>query len=405
MKRAISVCLVFIALTAIHCLAAEPAAESKAVPKEKPSPKAAADTPQPVIPERTLTFDISEEEQPMPFSAADPELLEQRYVATFQLVGASRPRLAVFGSLAPGATDGYRAAVDNHGFLLSSRPARMTGLVRKSVLTEMPQERLPSEDVVALLAKQGSLYFGCSPRSDPEGTDDKWTIHFSIVAPTPERAKELVQGVLSFYDYGVFYPLQKGALTLKRAYEKRLEEDRASLKEVEAGLPALEKQLEGLEEYADITSEALVSFVTQQRLISVDMRGVKARIDACNKILAGIPSQSRRREQLETLKITAEIELVGLAARKEAIEEIVKKGGQRKELSGKLAQANAKVGSLEGEVSSILAGITHYEAELKNCMPYPVKDGKVVIRRIKWVSPGRRESAPPEPPPPSRRGS
>ncbi len=391
MKRAVLACLVLVALTAIHGFAAEPAAESKAGPSEKPSPKAAAETPKPVIPERKLTFDVSEEEQPMAFRGADPGLLEQRYVATFQLVGPIRLRVTEFGSFAGEATSDYSAAVRRHrDLLLGGKPSEA---VLKFALDEMPKKQLPSEEVVSLLRMASPRYLGRRYVRFDAGEkkeDDKYLIQFTILAPTPERAKELAQGVLSFYDFGVFYPLQRAALAVKGAYEKRLVEDRASLKEAGDALATLEKQLEGLKEFEDITKEALVNFITQQRLISVDMRGVKARIDACNKILV---SGTKRRlalsriEQLETLKIAAEIELVGLAARKEALEEIVKKGRERKEASAKRVHADLRVTTLERGISQTLKGITHYEAELKKCAPYPVQDGKVVIRRIKWVPP------------------
>ncbi len=56
MKRAILVSLSLVAVTAVHGLAAQPAAESKADPREKSSAKAAADAPESLIPERELTF-------------------------------------------------------------------------------------------------------------------------------------------------------------------------------------------------------------------------------------------------------------------------------------------------------------------------------------------------------------
>ena len=70
MKRAALVPLVLIALTAAGP-AAEPAAQSRATPDQKPSAKPAADAPKPVIPERKLTFDVSDDEKTMSFNVAD----------------------------------------------------------------------------------------------------------------------------------------------------------------------------------------------------------------------------------------------------------------------------------------------------------------------------------------------
>jgi hypothetical protein len=385
MKRVILASVVLIQLMAIYCRAAAPAAEPEAVPKEEPSSKPAADVPQPVIPERKLTFDISEEEQPTVFIGADPELFEQHYVATFSLIGPVGLAPVGFTPIEREQLQGYRHAVErHHRLLLGVSPIQYAQLL-KSALSEIPQERSPSEDVVSLLTKATPYFSFLAGRRSKPGNDE-YSIAFTILAPTPERAKELVQGVLSFYDYAVFYPLQKGALAMKAACQKRLEQDRAGLEEAQSLAP-LQKQLEELKEYADITPEALAEFTTQQRLISVDMQGVKARIDACNKILLHGDHTSRT-EQLETLKVTAEIELVGLIARKEALEQIVKKGQERKDLFAKRVQVQRHVRSLESEIRNMSEGIRHYEAELAKCIPYPVEGGKVVIRRIKWVPPG-----------------
>jgi len=398
MKRAVAACLTLLTLAAIHSFAAGPAAQDKAVPKEEPSAKPAADAPQPVIPERKLTFDVSEEEEPVPFGTADPELLEQRYVATFSLVGTMR--LASFGSM----PEAYRAAVARYRFLLLGAPFRApTQAEFKQAAREMPLGRLPSEEVMSLLTKlvrKGTPFFlrSVGP-ADQDTRSDLAVFHLRILAATPEQAKELVQGLLAFYDYGVFYPLQKEALTAKQGYEQRLAQDRADLDTARDEAPLLLKELDGLKEYKDITKEALVEFTTQLRLIGVDLVGIQARIDACNRILADRKSLSPSRiDQVETVKVTAEIELVGLAARKAAIEEIVKKGGRREELLRKYDRASSRVRTLESEISRIQEEIASCENALKKCMPYPVKDGKIVIRRIKWVSPGGRGSGPPSGP-------
>ena len=84
--------------------------------------------------------------------------------------------------------------------------------------------------------------------------------------------------------------------------------------------------MEDLKGFEDITAEAFANFTTQQRLISVNVAGINARIEACNKILRRDALSPARIEQVETVKTSAEIELVGLAAKKAALEEIVTKG-------------------------------------------------------------------------------
>ena len=398
MKRTILACFALVALTAIHGLAAEPAAESKADPKQKSSPKAAAHASEQVIPRRKLTFDVSEEERLMPFNVADPELLDQRYVATFRLVGARPLRTYGVSFYSPLKGVDHSDARDRQRaiFFYGKTPSAR---VYNAILGEMPQERLPSEEIVSLLTKKNYPYFSSSPvradkdaatRGEGAAKPDEYYISCSILAPTAEQAKQLTEGVLSFYDH-VSFLLQENTLAAKETFEKELPQLRESLKQSQDELATLEKRLEDLSEYKDISQEALADFTTQQRLISVDMQGVKARIAACHKILRGGRLTSSRVEQLETIKITAEIEMVGLAARKGAIEEIVKKGRGRMEAAVGRVQASSRVRDRERDISQISEGITHYEAELKKCMPLPVEDGKVTIRRIKWVPPEKKK--------------
>ena len=400
MKRTILACFALVALTAIHGLAAEPAAESKADPKQKSSPKAAAHASEQVIPRRKLTFDVSEEERLMPFNVADPELLDQRYVATFRLVGARPLRTYGVSFYSPLKGVDHSDARDRQRaiFFYGKTPSAR---VYNAILGEMPQERLPSEEIVSLLTKKNYPYFSSSPvradkdaatRGEGAAKPDEYYISCSVLAPTAEQAKQLTKGVLSFYD-SVSFSLQENTLAAKEAFEKELPQLRESLKQSQDESATLEKLLEGLSEYKDISQEALVNFTTQQRLISVDMQGVKARIDACNKILGGAARRLTPSlvEQLETIKLTAEIELVGLAARREALEEIVKKGREVRAAYRSRDVAKSQVLRQERELPDVLDGIAHYEAELKKCMPLPLEDGKVTIRRIKWVPPEKKD--------------
>ena len=85
-------------------------------------------------------------------------------------------------------------------------------------------------------------------------------------------------------------------------------------------------------------------------------------------------------------KITAEIELVGLAARKAALEAIAKKGQRRNELVRAKMIASGSLTNKARNLTRAEGGVTHYEAQRVRVVPYPVKDGKVIIRRIKWES-------------------
>lgn len=381
MKRPILAHLVLVALTASQGIAAEPAAESKAEPKEKASARAAPDAPSPVIPERQLKFVVSEEGISRTLAAADPGLMEQRYIAIFRSESSPRrPRSPLSSRVDRKLQYLYQE--------YSSSPLR-PGLFQE-LTTNVAQERLPQKDILHVIS---SYTAARSPylthREVPNGDryDRKYYHHFEILAPTPERAEELVRAFLSVYDYGLFCPIQQEYLRLKRDFEQRLPKYHAAGKEAKQELAKYEKQLDELKEYEDVGEEALVNFTTQLRLISVDLAGIQARTDACNKILGGATGKRltpSRVEQIEMLKITAEIELVGLAAKKAAIEEIVDKGRRRVELLGEVKAARTKVARSESLVSGTERLITEYETARQEYMPLPIQDGKVTIHPLKW---------------------
>ena len=147
---------------------------------------------------------------------------------------------------------------------------------------------------------------------------------------------------------------------------------------------ALQKEMEGLEEYKDINQATLDTFIAQQRLISVELVGIKARIAACEKILADARAHGPDRvEQVETAKIAAEIELMGVAARKEAIERIVTKGRERLLLGGKLTAARGNVEQAKRRIGSAEKMVKSYEDEIRKLTPSPIEE-TIMIHPIKW---------------------
>jgi chromosome segregation ATPase len=184
----------------------------------------------------------------------------------------------------------------------------------------------------------------------------------------------------------------------KQAYQQQLAKLRSELKESEKKLAGYEKQYEQVKEFDYISKESIADLSTQLRLISIDLVGINARIIACNKILEEREGLSAARtEQVETVKITAEIELVGLAAKKKAIETIIDKGQRRNTLSSQRSSAHRSVSHWKQEISHVAAGITHFETQLELCRPFPVQDGKIKIRRIKW-EPAEKEQEAGSPP-------
>ncbi len=381
MKRTILACFLLIVLTAIRAHADEPAAE----------------VTEPVIPERELTFEVSEEEYPMGLFKADPKLLEQRYVATFQLIVSYPPkdyhgrRAKVYRSPHLDRGD-MRLRDDPSENLLgvlyewAFRAASLDPRVFQGLVKRIPEVRLPPEEVVSWLTTDPAFHvrFRRSSVLAKAAVPRRWDLDYEVFAPTPEQAQELVAGLLAFYDWGLSYPLQQECLRGKEAHQADVESVPAKLKEFREALSALERELEGLKDYEDVTGDTLKDLTTEIRRISVEIAGVQARIRACERILA--KAAGRQMEQIETLSLTAEIDLVGLQARMKALEDLVGKGRSRVELVKKQHQVLLDLNKAELHSKQSNLAIAHYEAQRQQAMPYPVKGNKVVIRPIKWES-------------------
>jgi hypothetical protein len=406
MKRAMVFACLVIAVAAGPVVGAEP--QTKAAPKtptpdQSPQPSQvseqapatepqATDVTEPVIPKRELTFEDKEEPFEITLFAADPEALRQRFVAVvrleaIQVMRSPRWRLSDPMHRVQSSVTGSSGVPEGLLYLLVQNAA---------------PDRLPSPDLVEALTAHTPLYVrdyrrhirGVPDENRPGTSRMEATISFIVLAPTSERVKQLTRAVVTLLDYGFSFPMQRDCLLRKKPEQEKLATLHASLTEIEAEMAGCQKQIEAFAEYEDVTQEALNGLITQQRLISVDLAGVRARIAACTKILAGRdrlrPSQV---EQVEQIKITAEIELVGLEARKAAIDLIVGKTTERRELSEKLAGAQVRAASVEKRIDSAQSRIEEFQSARQRYEPLSIEGGVIPVHPIKWMSPEDEERA------------
>jgi hypothetical protein len=206
---------------------------------------------------------------------------------------------------------------------------------------------------------------------------------FELLAPTPQRAKELARGLLVLLDYAFYRPVHQIQLENLKSRQRELAEISKKSEAAQAEIAKLESELEEQTEYSDIDAESLRSMITQQRMIGVDLAGVTARLEACAKLLDK-PQKSPSRDRLEELKVTAEIELVGLTAKKTAIDAIVKGARAREETLTALRNAKASRDLANVNLSSAKSRLEEAENILEESIPLEVM-GDVAIRRIEWA--------------------
>ena len=403
MKRAHFVALVFTSLIPASAFAAGPAPAEKPGQAAKPAAAATA-AAEPVIPKRELQFDESEEERPVKLFAADPKLLELRYVATFR-VQLLRDGLREFRNIREFRDvdpSGYGKRADLFKYYLGvQRRGGLTGKeVWRALAGSIPAEKLPSHDVVAALTNEAD----CNIATTSKPVEIVWReddasksmprsgviLEYQILAPTAQRAKELVRGMVSLYEWGIFRPIEEKVLAEKKTGEDRLPEMRARSTKLQEEIKDLEARCEKLKDVETISDETLNGLMTQQRLMSVDVDGVKARIEACKKLREqAVP---RREQELDNLLVTAEIDLAGLEARQNSIKEIIDRARLRRELleKTKAVQQNRKM--VEQSIRQVELDNPWNPWILENLRFFPLDNGKVEIRRVKW-EPVKEEKA------------
>ena len=217
---------------------------------------------------------------------------------------------------------------------------------------------------------------------------------FLILAPSEERARQLVQALIVVYNHGWAYPGRKDALQAAENEKARLPELQAHLAEAEKRLADIQAEVN---RHEDIGEEGLSALKSEKWLLAVKLAGVKARLKAVGR-LAG-PGQGRGDEyhvQLATIRLTTEIDLADLLARMGRADQLIVSATRRQQLEGQLLNADrSTAGSRHGVErckNSIAANEQNAKGELY--APFKLLDEAVPIHPIKWVKP------PPPPPGP-----
>ncbi len=334
---------------------------------------------------RDVTFELSEQEETIKLFRADPRLFEQRYAAYVEL---SRPRSDEGGiNLHPLVPDRLKSLLKNSLSLLYADVRVAKGVSHREVFRRLTE----SIDDVGSHGRQDALDFFLSPAVD-EGFVrvvllGKEFLQFRILAPTEESAKQRALALIWLPKEAVSQPLQK-----------QLREDLDAQQE---HLPALQQQLEGsveslatlqkkVESVEDIEADELSRLKTERRLLDVDVAGQRGRIGAVEEAIArykGEGTSSDRIRRLEDIKITAEIELVSLAARREAFGKLIKQGMSNELLRGKVTAQENENGRLKVNIIATRSqrDMIKEALDIFATQLFALKDGKVRLTPIKWT--------------------
>lgn len=243
-------------------------------------------------------------------------------------------------------------------------------------------ERVPKET----REKLDELEFFASEDTDQgyllwEPTRSSVVATFLILARTQEEAQRRATTLLALLDHGVTRPVQHKLLEQHEASAAQYKKVQEDAQAAEAALPRL--QQEALDN-TGLASEMLGGLRLQQFQLDVDVGGIKARLAACDERLKADPAPELR-AQLESLKLSAEIELAGCDARRVLTDKFVERITTRNRVAEELSKAQLIVNNSKISLKNIRYALFGELQLLDDYKPLSLVDGKVIIRPIEWT--------------------
>lgn len=345
-----------------------------------------------------VVYKVEEEPLTRQLTASEPEaikrMLEFQYVAVVELANPKSPSFdhsmlrlipKEFWKLTykwSGALyviverpDEYTAVREYSDFFCTEYFAQLAAMISR--------DKLPADALLSCFTKgPGKVPFLTIRRVKySDGAVDRSLKRFEILAPTEDKARGLASTLLVLFDQGLTRQFQIHLHKSKRAAEGHLEKRRKELKEAEEESGQLQKQLETP---VVVALDSLVELRTQCHLLSVDLAGAKARVLAAERFLEMKTALRQGREHVENLKITAEIELAGLAARQQALDLLIKAGEERVDLQNRAKLSRRRVAEAEHWVAQYEEALSNADEAIELLRPFRLHGGKVVIRPVKW---------------------
>jgi hypothetical protein len=334
-------------------------------------------------PKREIRIERLDEPLKSKLPKADPKLFEQKFAATLRVRIRNRvanvpldergrlPLLANLGSV-NGTGSNY----------VSSSSVSAAEFFTK-VIAAVPTAGLPAKEereffsdpqvygemlLLTVLADQGLTSSG-----------GHW--QFTIFGTTPQLVEKRATALLEILDRGGSQPVQLAIFKQREPLCTQLRNHRKTVEDANRAVNSLQEQSKG---YADFTPDMLSNLRVQQLQLEVDLAGVKARIAACDRVLAGSALKPERRSQLEDLKVAAEIELAGYEARLMKSLEFIAKVKAKMELLGKVSTLES-VQSLSGDkIRQLESHIRSIDVVIRSYGPLPLVDNKITVQPLEW---------------------
>ena len=241
-----------------------------------------------------------------------------------------------------------------------------------------PKNRLPKKESLAqLTTTAGNGLFFSNELPDAR--------EFVIFAETPEVVATRARDLITLFDYGLSRTMRLALFEKRANLCESLAADLEELQEIKKSLAELTKSMAA---YEGVTPDMADALRLQALQHEVDVAGVKARLAACDKLLERRPALDvGRRQRVEDVQITAEIELAGFQARKVILDELIKKVSTKTEYLERRSELSQTGTRLLHEIDGDQRDIASVDAEIERFAPLPLVDDQITIQPLQWKLP------------------
>lgn len=198
-----------------------------------------------------------------------------------------------------------------------------------------------------------------------------------------------VRAVTLLIDEGLSPRCREGYVAAVKSLERYLGELEDALVKIEQRRADIKQEQEKLSSVKDLPEEALATLIAHKHMLTVKRAGIQARLEACRKILA-----TSSNEQVESVKITAEIDLVGIEAEEKAVEEIIALRMRRTELQAQLDRDWPKISSQRDKVGQVEQLLDQHRQAIAENWAYPEVSEVLITSRPGDPAPERPAGQP-----------
>ncbi len=342
-------------------------------------------------PKREIKFERLTEPLKSMLSKPDLKLFDQKFVGKFELTVPPDSTNFSFSSFPRDETGGV-PKLAYLGRVLLVNPDFGIPVRSDSVLEDSFSEMMKALPTADLLAKDEQVFFSsakkmeglvdifATPRNSSRSKVATWQI--TILGTTPELVEKRAKALLTLLDVGSCRPMQLQIFKKREPLCEKLREQRKAEESAKQMVEVLQNELKS---YADFTPDMLSNLRVQQLQLDVDLAGVKARIAACDRLLAGNALKLERRSQVEDLKVAAEIELSGFEARLSKSNEFIVKVKTKVELLSKSINADSQRKDASSRIRGLEREIKAIDAAIRTFAPLPLVDNKIVVQPLEWT--------------------